>query len=62
MVCGILKGEHLKGEKNVLQMALKGSEAHSRGQLNGALLLVSIAELINPVWAYVFVEAGLVCI
>ena len=48
--------------KEYFQMDLKGSEAHPRGQVSEALLLVSIAELINPVCADVFVEAGLVSI
>ena len=59
MVFWMLKSEHPEGEKNVLQMDLKGSDAHSHGQVNQALLLVNIAELINPVWADMFVEAGL---
>ncbi|WP_028953024.1 hypothetical protein [Synechococcus sp. CC9616] len=62
MVFWMLKSEHPEGEKNVLQMDLKGSDAHSHGQVNQALLLVNIAELINPVWADMFVEAGLICL
>ena len=34
MVFWMLKSEHLEGEKNVLQMDLKGSESHSHGQVN----------------------------
>ena len=62
MVFWMLKSEHPEGEKNVLQMDLKGSDAHSHGQVNQALLLVNIAELINPVWADMCVEAGLICL
>jgi hypothetical protein len=34
MVFWMLKSEHPEGEKNVLQMDLKGSESHSHGQVN----------------------------
>ena len=34
MVFWMLKSEHPEGEKNVLQMDLKGSESHSLGQVN----------------------------
>ena len=62
MVFWMLKSEHPEGEKNVLQMDPKGSESHSHGQVNQALLLVNIAELINPVWADMCVESGLICL
>ena len=61
MFCGTLKSALPEAEKNVLKMALKGSEAHSSGQVNCVLLLVNVNEMINPGLEDMLEEVGLIC-